>query len=222
LATDDLDTIMRGRRAWWDFLLGDFAFLRLISPNAKRVGDALITTSQPWPHQLKAWRDRGVSTVVDLRGRKDRIGGMIEDAACERLGLTLVELPLKSRDAPTAEQVRAIKALAETADGPVLAHCKSGSDRAGLFAVLWRHFRMGEPISIAMAELGFRRRGHFRGGKAGVLDYVFDRYLAEAEPRGVSFLDWVESPAYDPKAIKAAFKASWWGTLLSDRLLRRE
>jgi protein tyrosine/serine phosphatase len=222
LPTDELDTIMRDRRAWWDFLLGDLAVLRLISPNVKRVGDALVTTSQPWPHQLKAWRDRGVRTVVDLRGAKDRVGGMIEDAACARLGLELVELPMKSRDVPSVAVVRRIKELAEGAEGLVLAHCKSGSDRAGLFAVLWRHFRLGEPVAVAMAELGFWRRGHFRGGKAGVLDFTLERYLAEGALNGQDFLQWVESPAYDPKAIKRGFKASWWGTLLSDRLLRRE
>lgn len=222
MSTDDIDMIMRGRRAWWEFILFDFAPLRLVSPNVKRVGDALVTTAQPWPHQLRAWRDAGVRTVVDLRGGHDRIGGRIEDEACERLGLTLVELPLKSRDVPTPEQVRRIRELALGAEGLVLAHCKSGADRAGLFAVLWRHFRHGEPIATAMSELGFWRRGHFRGGKAGVLDYTLQRYLEEGASRGLDFLQWTETPGYDPRAIKQAFKASWWGTLMSDWVLRRE
>jgi protein tyrosine/serine phosphatase len=222
VAEDELETIMRRRRAWWEFVLGDYAFLRPLFPNVKRVGPDLFTSSQPWPFQLKAWRDRGVRTVIDLRGRRDRIGGALEDEACAALGVELIELPLKSREPPTAEQVRRIKTLAETLEGPVLAHCKSGADRAGLFAALWRHFRTGEPIARAASELGFRRRGHFRGGKAGVLGFTLARYLADSEPRGIGFLEWVESPAYDPKAIKAAFRASWWGTLLSDRLLRRE
>ena len=38
----------------------------------------------------------------------------------------------------------------------------------------------------------------------------------------MSFLDWVQSPAYDPKPIKADFQAGWWGTLLTEKLLRRE
>jgi hypothetical protein len=46
--------------------------------------------------------------------------------------------------------------------------------------------------------------------------------MAEAEPQGISFIDWVMSDAYDPVAIKADFRESWWGTLLVDRLLRRE
>jgi hypothetical protein len=32
----------------------------------------------------------------------------------------------------------------------------------------------------------------------------------------------VKSEAYDPVAIKRDFRAQWWGTLLSDKLLRRE
>ena len=44
----------------------------------------------------------------------------------------------------------------------------------------------------------------------------------EGEPKGQSFTEWVESPAYDPDAIKADFRAQWLGTLLTDKLLRRE
>jgi hypothetical protein len=61
-----------------------------------------------------------------------------------------------------------------------------------------------------------------RHGKTGVLDYVFARYLAEAEPKGIGFLEWVDSDAYDPKQIKADFKAQWWANVLTEKLLRRE
>ena len=63
---------------------------------------------------------------------------------------------------------------------------------------------------------------HVKAGKTGVLDYVFERYLTEAEPLGMSFIDWVESDAYDPAAIKADFRAQWWGSLLTEKLIRRE
>jgi hypothetical protein len=61
-----------------------------------------------------------------------------------------------------------------------------------------------------------------RQGKTGVLDYTFERYFAEGEPAGLSFLEWVRRPDYDPKRIKADFQAAWWGTLLTEKLLRRE
>jgi hypothetical protein len=72
-----------------------------------------------------------------------------------------------------------------------------------------------------VSELGLRTL-HVRQGKTGVLDYVFERYLTEIEPQGISFLDWVMSDDFDPDAIKADFQAGWWATLLTDRILRRE
>jgi hypothetical protein len=88
-------------------------------------------------------------------------------------------------------------------------------------AVLYALFRLGLPLREALAELGGRHL-HVREGKTGVLDYVFQRYLAEGEPAGLSFLEWVQRPEYDPKALKAEFQAGWWGTLLTEKLLRRE
>ncbi len=55
-----------------------------------------------------------------------------------------------------------------------------------------------------------------------MLDYTLEKYLKEVEPTGVSFIDWVDSDAYDPKAIRAEFKAGWWGTVLTEKLLKRE
>ena len=88
-------------------------------------------------------------------------------------------------------------------------------------SVLYEHFRHGKPIREAMAQLSGKYL-HVKQGKTGVLDYVFERYLAEGEPKGQSFIDWVESDAYDPIAIKADCRAQWWGTLLTEKLARRE
>ena len=63
------------------------------------------------------------------------------------------------------------------------------------------HFRLGLPIREALRQLSLRYL-HVRHGKTGVLDYVFERYLAEAEPKGIDFLEWVESDAYDPDASR--------------------
>ena len=51
---------------------------------------------------------------------------------------------------------------------------------------------------------------------------MFERYLADGEPRGLSLLEWVESPAYDHDRIRVEFDASGWKAHLADRLLRRE
>ena len=100
-------------------------------------------------------------------------------------------------------------------------HCKSGADRAGIMAVLYKHFRQGQSIREALSQLSPRYL-HVRAGLTGVLDYIFELYLDEGEPAGLSFAEWVQTPAYDPVRIKADFRASWWGTQLNEKLLRRE
>ncbi len=216
----DLTTPKGRLAAYIDYLWNDHAYLRLGFQNAHWISPELVRTNQPWPFQLRWWRDHGVRTVINLRGAGRETGFLaLEQAACARLGLTLVDFPVSSREAPRRDQVEGAKALFETAAYPALMHCKSGADRAGMMAVLYAHFRLGQPIREALGQLSLRHL-HVRQGKTGVLDYAFERYLAEGEPAGLSFLEWVRRPEYDPARIKADFQAGWWGTLLSERLLR--
>lgn len=218
----DLSTYQGRLHAYADYLWKDHAYLRLPFQNAHWVDEDLIRTNQPWPFQLKWWRDRGVNTVINLRG-----GGyetsfyVLERDACQRLGLTLVDFAVSSREAPSKAQVAAAKTLFETVRYPAVMHCKSGADRAGLMSVLYAHMKMGLPLSDALRQLSLRHL-HVRQGLTGVLDYTFERYFAEGEPRGLTFADWVESDAYDPAAIKADFRAGRLGSLLTETVLRRE
>ena len=204
-----------------DYLWKDHAYLRLGFSNAHWISDELVRTNQPWPFQLKAWAAAGIRTIINLRGGRHTSFRALEVEACARLGLELVDFTVASRDVPTRDQVLGARRLFETVRYPALMHCKSGADRAGVMGVLYKHFRCGQAIREARSQLSPRYL-HVRAGLTGVLDYVFERYLAEAEPAGVSFVDWVDSPAYDPVALKADFRAGWWGTLLTERLMRRE
>jgi protein tyrosine/serine phosphatase len=220
----DLSTRNGRLKAYGDMLWNDHAYLRLGFQNAHWIGPELVRTNQPWPHQLKYWRDRhGVTTVINLRGGGYETGFyVLERDACARLGLNLVNFAVASREAPSAAQVLGAKAIFDTAAYPALMHCKSGADRAGLMSVLYAHFRLGLPLRQAVQdELGLRTL-HVKHGKTGVLDYFFERYFQDAEPQGLSLVDWVQSPGYDPKQIRADFNASWWGTAVTERLLRRE
>jgi protein tyrosine/serine phosphatase len=202
----------------------DHAYLRLGFMNAHWVGPDLVRTNQPWPHQLAAWKEKhGIRTVLNLRGGGYLTGFyVLEREACERLGIQLIDFPVSSREAPSLEQVEGAKALFETMDYPVLMHCKSGADRAGMMSVLYAHYRLGVPIREAIRnELSFRTL-HVKAGKTGVIDYAFELYLKEGEPQGLSLIDWMRRPEYDPKAIKAEFQAGMLGSLLTEKLLRRE
>ena len=223
LPTFDLTTRQGRFKAYLNYLWADHAWLRLGFQNAHWVSPELIRTNQPWPFQLKRWRDMGVKTVINLRG-----GGyptsfyLLEKDACARLGMTLIDFAVSSREAPSRAQVEGAKALFERVQYPAVMHCKSGADRAGVMSVLFAHFHMGLPLREAVArELSFRTL-HVKQGKTGVIDYTFERYFEEGEPAGLSFLQWVQRSEYDPKALKATFQAGMIGTLISDRLLRRE
>ena len=222
-AINKFDVTTPGGRfaTYLDYLWKDHAYLRLGFSNAHWISDELARANQPWPHQLAEWKRKGIKTVVNLRGGFDASFHALEKEACERLGLNMVNFTITSRDAPSRERVRGAKELFETLEYPAMMHCKSGSDRAGIMSVLYMHFRKGLPIREAMEQLDLRYL-HVKQGNCGVLDYTFERYLADGEPKGLSFLEWVESDGYDAAQIKADFRAGMLGKLISDKLLRRE
>jgi protein tyrosine/serine phosphatase len=217
----DLST-PEGRKAaekdymWW----GDHAFLRKLVKNRHWVDGKLMRGNQPSPAQLAELKAQGIKTIINLRGG-DGSFALLEREACERLGLKMVDLIVTSREVPSRERVLNAKTMFETVEYPAFMHCKSGADRAGLMSVLYAHFVLGQPIAKAKDQLAWKYL-HAKVGKTGVLDYMFERYLADAEPKGISFIDWVKSDAYDPAAMKADFRAGWWGSLLTEKILRRE
>lgn len=217
----ELSTRGGRRQAVLDYLWNDHAYLRLGFSNAHWISDELVRANQPWPFQLAAWKARGIKTIVNLRGGFDASFYALERDACERLGLRMVDFVITSREVPSRERVLGAKRLFETLEYPALMHCKSGADRAGIMSVFYLHFRKGLTIREALSQLSLKYL-HVKQGLTGVLDYVFERYLEEGEPNGLSFLEWVESPAYDPAGMKATFRANWWGTVLTERLFRRE
>jgi protein tyrosine/serine phosphatase len=220
VAVFDLSTT-RGRLATYaHHIWYDHAYLRLASSNAHWISDELVRANQPWPFQVKAWRDRGIKTIINLRHGVDA-HHYLEQEACDRYGVKLVYYVVFSREAPSVGQVLGAKQLFEEIEYPAMLHCKSGADRAGVMSVLYMHFRQKKPIAEAIRQLDVKF-GHMRAGLTGVLDYAFERYIHDVEPLGISYEDWVRSPEYDPAAIKRDFKAQWWGTLLTEKILRRE
>ncbi|MCR5873362.1 protein tyrosine phosphatase [Phenylobacterium sp. J426] len=217
----DLSTPGGRVKAYLDYLWKDHAYLRLGFSNAHWISEELVRTNQPWPHQLALWKARGIKTVINLRGGFDASFHALEKDACDRLGLTMVDFTITSREVPSVQRVLGAKRLFETIEYPALMHCKSGADRAGIMSVLYMHFRKGKTIREAMDQLHLRYL-HIKQGKTGVLDYTFERYLEEGEPAGMSFLEWVQSPMYDPPGMKAKFRSQMIGSLVTERLLRRE
>ncbi|MEM7746538.1 MAG: tyrosine-protein phosphatase, partial [Pseudomonadota bacterium] len=116
--------------------------------------------------------------------------------------------------------VQAATAMFERLEYPVLFHCKSGADRAGLISGLYLALHEGIPVRQAQRQLGLRY-GHVRQGKTGVLDTLFNAYLTDHPGEDVPLMDWIET-RYDPIALTEKFDASGIGNFVTETLLRRE
>jgi protein tyrosine/serine phosphatase len=215
----DLATPEGRRRARADLVWGDHGFLRARFSNFHWIEpEVMARANQPSPRSVRRYAEQGFKTILNLRGKSDTGYYWLEREACERNGVALVDVRMHSREPPSRAQVQRAKELFETIQYPALMHCKSGADRAGVMAVLYKHFKMGLPIERAVDQLGLRYL-HVKQGKTGMIDFFFDTYLAEGA--GKPFLQWVEQD-YDQKRVKNAFMGEWWANILVDRILRRE
>jgi protein tyrosine/serine phosphatase len=206
---------------WYaDMLLVDHGVFRLLYVNRHRLGDRAWRSAQPAPRHIRALKRRGLRTIVNLRGERLCGSYWLEQRVCERKGIRLINFPLRSRAAPTREEIRGARALFEQIEYPVLFHCKSGADRVGLMSALYRTFQEGKPIAEAKRELSLRY-GHFRQADTGVLDRFFETYLEDNARQAMPFMEWVDK-VYDSRELKRSFRASGWARRLVDQVLKRE
>jgi protein tyrosine/serine phosphatase len=210
-----------GPLAWYaDMLLIDHGIFRILYVNRHRLSHEAWRSAQPAPHHIRALKRRGLRTIVNLRGERLCGSYWLEEAACARKGIKLVNFQLRSRAAPTREEVKAARDLFERIEYPVLLHCKSGADRVGLMSAFYKLFREGAPPAEAKRELSLRF-GHIRQADTGILDRFFEKYLEDNRRTPMPFMEWVET-VYDPDALKREFRASGWARRLVDQILKRE
>lgn len=205
---------------WADMLLVDHGIFRLAYLNLHQLGTSAWRSAQPAPHQLARVARLGVKTIVNLRGPRWCGSYWLEQQTCRRLGIRLVDYQVRSRAAPTREEVLGARDLFQTLESPVLFHCKSGADRAGLMSTLYLIAVENVPVDIARRQLALRF-GHIRQSDTGVLDHFFERYLAADAKHPVGFFDWVEH-VYDADEVKREFVAKGWANVVTNRVLRRE
>nr|WP_254454993.1 tyrosine-protein phosphatase [Acetobacter estunensis] len=203
-----------------DSLFVDHAVFRLVWTNFHTVIPGKVyRCNHPTPARLAAAaRKLHLRTLVNLRGHRRCGSDALSRDAAARLGLTHVDMAFESRGAPHRDRILRFATLYRTLAFPMLMHCKSGADRAGLAAGLVVLFE-GGTADDALRQLSWRF-GHFNRSRTGILDAFFLHYKAEAEGR-VPFLEWVEHE-YDEVALKRDFVAGKLASFVTDQVLRRE
>ena len=216
----NLSTPAGRSRAWIDSLFVDHAILRQTWTNFRTVIPGRVyRCNHPTPWRLRlATRRYGLQTLVNLRGHRKCGSDALSRSTSEKLGLTHLDMAFESRGAPHKDRILRFHAMYQTLQFPMLMHCKSGADRAGLASGLVVMFE-GGTATDALRQLHWRF-GHFNRSRTGILDAFFLRYRAEAEGR-LSFMDWLQTE-YDEDRLRADFKAGKISSFLNDSVLRRE
>jgi protein tyrosine/serine phosphatase len=218
------DQPLAGRRqrlhAWWNMLFVDHGLIRMFYLNEHAVTDKLIRSAQPAPRDIRRFAAKGIRTIITLRGGREQGGWPLERETCDETGIVLRELTLRSREAPDRATLLSLPAFFETLAYPVVAHCKSGADRAGLFSALYLLVHDKRSVAEAKRQLSLKY-GHIRLAKTGMLDAFLDAYAQEGEGKGLSFMDWVRD-VYDPASVQHTFHEGFLASLIVDKIMRRE
>ncbi|MGB0545971.1 MAG: tyrosine-protein phosphatase, partial [Paracoccaceae bacterium] len=107
--------------------------------------------------------------------------------------------------APTPEDLLKIIQVLRELPKPVVLHCKSGADRAGLVSALYLLAERKQTVSEAKKQLSFKYL-HLDFTKTGILDYIFDVFSARLEIGNIDFLDWLKTE-YTVEILNSAFKS---------------
>ena len=144
----------------------------------------LYRSAQPSKDEIRsAVVAYGIKSVLNLRGANAGSPWYDDEiAAAGELGLAHFDYPLSARRFVTGQQIAEILDIVRRAPKPLLIHCKSGSDRAGLVAALYR-FAEGASAAEAGRELSLIY-GHFPylTSRSGAMDDSFWAFV-RAAPR---------------------------------------
>ena len=207
---------------WLSTIFIDHSFFRVWFNLRKRVSEDLFRSSHPMPYQLRGARRAGIRSVINLRGSDDSIASnVLERAECEKIGLPLAHFSFLSRAAPRVEDILGFDALLDQLPKPILLHCKSGADRAGIACAVYLLLKKNATPEEAAKQLCFWPHGHIRQANTGVLDHFVDAYGDYHNAHGTPFREWLVNH-YDPDAVQSSFHATGWANRLVDGILRRE
>jgi protein tyrosine/serine phosphatase len=129
--------------------------------NLFRMSPTLYRSALPDSGALPLLEKLKVGTVINFLPESDKTW-------LSTPGVTQVQLPYRTNHVDDADVLKALRAI-QTAEshGPVLMHCKHGSDRTGLMAAMYRVVIQGWSKEDALSEMtqgGFGDSTHFKDG----------------------------------------------------------
>lgn len=118
----------------------------------RRLSDTMLASPQITPEDVAAAREQGVTLIINNRPdgeADDQPSGAEIEAAAKQAGLSYVAIPVTSSGF-SQPQVEAMCDALDSADGPVLGYCRSGT-RSTLLWSLAQASKGMDPDAIADA-----------------------------------------------------------------------
>lgn len=129
--------------------------------NLFQMSPTLYRSALPDEGAVPLLKNLKVATVINFLPEAD--SQWLADS-----GLNQVQLPYRTNHVDDSDVLKSLRAIqAAEAKGPVLMHCKHGSDRTGLMAAMYRVVVQGWSKEDALSEMtqgGFGDSGHFKDG----------------------------------------------------------
>jgi protein tyrosine/serine phosphatase len=128
-----------------------------------------------------AARTYGIKSMLNLRGAHTGQAWYDDEiAASGELGIAHYDYPLSAKRLVTGGQIADILDIVRRAPKPLLIHCRSGADRSGLVAALYRFAETGASPAEADRELSLIY-GHFPylTSRTRAMDDSFWAFVAE-------------------------------------------
>ncbi len=198
----------------------DHGFLRLCYNNFHKVNNDIYRSNMPTPLRIKKYSKLGIKTIINLRGARKDGGWLLENEACIKYNIKLIDFKARSRAAPDKEMIFNAEKLFNTIQYPALIHCKSGADRAGIMCALYILIKEKKDAIVANKQLSWKYL-HLKWAKTGILGSFVEEYRSENEKTNVKFMDWVRKN-YDPLILEQKYKSNWWVNKLVNNILKRE
>jgi len=189
--------------------------------NFHRIDESAFRSSQPTTYQLRRIiKKHGIKTVLNLRGyERNSPLRALEEKVCEQMGVKLVYIEAYSRKIPEVKTLEKFKEVYAQIEYPVLIHCKSGADRAGLGSMLYLHYKKGVPLEHTN-QLKFWPFGHIKHARTGLIDLFVELYAKKDKDAPHDPVEFAKT--LDREKLEREFKPIPFFEKIVDKVLRRE
>lgn len=207
-------------KAWCNSLFIDHSIFRLIWSNFETVIPGKVyRCNHPTPSRLTYLTQKfHLKTLINLRGHRACGSDALSRRKSQELNLTHLDMAFESRGAPHKDRILRFAQIYKNLEFPILIHCKSGADRAGLVSAIIILLENGR-VEQAMQQLSWKY-GHFKQAKTGILDAFFIKFYQETNGK-MNFLEWVKD-CYSEDALRNKFQQKTIASFVTDKILRRE